>query len=239
MKMNFRFFLILTVLVVSVTGCRFNLTLEGNGDLVTEERLLSYFNEVNSGGNFRVNVIPGETNKVVIHAESNLLPYITTSVSGKELDIEVKGLHILDPSFPVVIDVETPLLKAACQSGSGELNAGEFQTTNFKVTESGSGNVTCKVDCETMEVNLSGSGQVVLEGSAAEGDFTISGSGSIAAYDFPVDVCKASISGSGCIYIHSLDILNASISGSGSVYYHGDPHVSYSISGSGRVTKGR
>ncbi|HPT32371.1 MAG TPA: head GIN domain-containing protein [Prolixibacteraceae bacterium] len=222
--MNFRFFLILTVLVVSVTGCRFNLTLEGNGDLVTEERLLSYFNEVNSGGNFRVNVIPGETNKVVIHAESNLLPYITTSVSGKELDIEVKGLHILDPSFPVVIDVETPLLKAACQSGSGELNAG---------------NVTCKVDCETMEVNLSGSGQVVLEGNAAEGDFTISGSGSIAAYDFPVDVCKASISGSGCIYIHSLDILNASISGSGSVYYHGDPHVSYSISGSGRVTKGR
>jgi len=227
------------VLVFAVTGCRFNLTIEGNGDPVTEERFLSFFNEVNAGGNFLVNVVPGETNKVTIRAESNLLPYISTSVSGKDLDIEVKGLHTLDPSSPIVVDVVTPSLKAIRQSGSGELHAGYFKADQFTVAESGSGNVSCDVDCETIEVNLSGSGNVLLEGSASQGDFSISGSGNISAYGFPVDICKSVISGSGSIYVHTLGFLNASISGSGTVYYHGDPRVSSTISGSGRVTKGK
>jgi hypothetical protein len=239
MKTKLTILLVVVTFALVLTGCRLNFTIEGNGDPVIEERFLPFFQEVNSGGNFRVNVVPGETNKVMIRAESNLLPYITTAVSGKELDIEVKGIHLLDPSVPIVIDVETPALKAARQSGSGELHAGNFRAEHFNVSLSGSGNVTCSADCLTMEGNLSGSGNIVLEGNAGEGEFSISGSGNISAYNFPVDVCKASISGSGCIYIHTLDILNANISGSGSVYYHGEPRISYSISGSGKVSKGK
>lgn len=239
--MKIRSFIPFTFIVLGLiaTGCNLNFTIEGNGDPVTEERDLPFFREVNSGGNFLVNITPGETNQLIIKAESNLLPYISTRVSGKILDIEVKGLHSLDPSVPIVIDVVTPALTAVRQSGSGEIQFGSFRADHFEIAESGSGNVTGIVDCRSMEVTVSGSGNVDLEGTAGQCTFTLSGSGNISGYRFPVEICNAVISGSGSIFVHTADFLQVNISGSGSVFYRGQPRVNYSISGSGRVIQQR
>jgi len=224
-------------LTLLTTGCFRSIKIEGNGDPVSENRTLTNFDKVYSSGSFLVNITPGDRYDVVVKAESNLLPYISTNVSRGALDIDVKGVHILDPSIPIEIEVVAPSLSAIRQSGSGEINAGSFKAVHFEILESGSGKVRSTVHSGTIGVTVSGSGLVILEGDASQADLIISGSGEISADDLLLTDCKADISGSGKMYINITRLLNANISGSGFIYYFGNPQLYVNISGSGRVIK--
>jgi hypothetical protein len=237
MRTSFLFFWAIICLSLLATGCFRSIKIEGNGDLLSENRQLVNFDKVYSSGSFLVNITHGDKYQVVVKAESNLLPYITTRVSRGDLDIDIKGIHILDPSMPIEIEVVTPSLSAIGQSGSGEINTGSFQAVHFEILNSGSGKVTSSVESGSVGVTVSGSGRVVMEGKATQADFMISGSGEISADDFLLSDCKADISGSGKMYINITRSLDANISGSGFIYYSGTPRVSVSISGSGRVIK--
>jgi hypothetical protein len=237
MKTNLLLLSSFIALSVLSTGCFRDLRIEGNGDPVSETRLLTNFDKVYSSGSFLVNITQGEKYQVIVRAESNLLPYISTKVSRGDLDIDVKGIHSLDPSIPIEIDIVTPSLSAVEQSGSGEINTGSFQTVYFEIVESGSGKIRSSVDCGSIGVIISGSGSVAVDGEAPEADFTISGSGKISADKLILSNCKAVISGSGNMYLNISKTLNANISGSGFIYYLGSPQLNVSVSGSGKVVK--
>jgi hypothetical protein len=237
MRTTFLLFCMVISLSILLTGCFRDLRIEGNGDPVSEYRLLTNFDKVYSSGSFIVNITPGDKYQVMVKAESNLLPYISTEVSRGNLDIDVKGIHSLDPSIPIEIDIVTPSLSAIEQSGSGEINAGSFEAVYFEIVESGSGKVRSSVDCGSIGVTVSGSGLVVLDGEGSQADFTISGSGEISADNFMITDCKAVVSGSGKMYVNIARSLNANISGSGFIYYLGNPQLSVTVSGSGKVIK--
>jgi hypothetical protein len=237
MKTNLILFCAFIALSLLSSGCFRDLRIEGNGDPVSETRLLTNFDKVYSSGSFLVNITPGEKYQVVVKAESNLLPYISTKVSRGDLEIDVKGIHSLDPSVPIEIDVVTPSLTAIGQSGSGEIEAGSFQAVYFEIVESGSGKVSSSVECGSIGVTVSGSGSVVLDGEASDADFTISGSGKITADKLLLTDCKAVVSGSGNMYLNITRLLNANISGSGFIYYLGSPTLNVTVSGSGKVIK--
>lgn len=222
-------------LLFTLSGCLGDLKLEGNGISASEERHTGNFQEVISTGSFIVNIAEGENCKVIVTAESNLLPYITTRVSSGKLEIGVRGIHILDPSLPVIVDIVMPSLTSVTLSGSGEINTGHFSVAHFEILESGSGVIRTDVESETTKLTLSGSGTISLEGNTSRCDFLISGSGVVSAYNFQTSECHATVSGSGHMYINTSDLLNVNISGSGTIYYKGNPLVYSNISGSGKV----
>ncbi|MDP3432281.1 MAG: head GIN domain-containing protein [Bacteroidota bacterium] len=222
-------------LLFGTSSCVDELFLEGNGNLRTESRGASGFEEITSSGDFDVTIVPGSSYSVEVSAESNLLSYIETDVVGKTLKIRTRGVHSLRLNYPIEVYITTPVLNGLALSGSGIIKTGSFLSDDFKIAISGSGDIDTEISTDKMKVSISGSGTVFLEGDATETEFVVSGSGKIKAYNFPHRYCQATISGSGDMYVNASHTIDARISGSGRVFYINHPVIHTSISGSGEV----
>jgi len=217
------------------TSCIDEFTIRGNGIEASEDRLTSEFNELKSSGSFDVQVINGDDYEVVVNAESNIIPYIETYVTGSTLHLDIRGLHNINNHLPMQVIVTTPQMKSIKQSGSGKIVADYFETGEMELFVSGSGSITTSVNAAVVNAGISGSGKIIISGTASDANFNISGSGRIDSYDLNTQYCDAHISGSGSIFVSASDIIRATISGSGNVFYIGNPDIETHVSGSGRV----
>ncbi len=152
--------------------------------------------------------------------------------STNDLELKVSGSGSIDVEAEVKGQLEADV------SGSGDLTIkGACQSVESAVSGSGKVNVTATVSGK-VEVSVSGSGKVVASGTAQQIKATISGSGKVVAADLEVSKCEVRISGSGDVEINVKEALDANISGSGSVTYKGNPsQVNSHSSGSGHVRK--
>ena len=242
----------MSVIILWNTGCRKFPFLEGNGNVTTETRTTVSFNKIENQGEFNVYYVHDTVFRVVIKAESNLIPYIRTIVHGNTLEIDSR--ENLNPNDAMKIWVHTPTLVGVKLSGSGLINAesvtaanfevilsgsgyvyGDAITGHFKSTLSGSGEIDFDLNSEITSAVLSGSGRIKLSGESPTADYIISGSGTIDAVNLQLNECIAKISGSGNIYTSVSDYLNVTISGSGNLYYFGYPDIDSNITGSGSV----
>lgn len=246
--------LIATVILV-ISGCYNNRCIRGNDIVVTEYRNVGYFNSISSEGSFDVYIVQDTIEEVIIEAESNLMPYISTQVKGSTLILSERSNTCINNHFPIKVTVKCRDINELALTGSGIIYGNtDIITSSLRIDLTGSGNIDLNVEAANIEayipgsgvislgvmsnqveVRISGSGALNLWGEAERSDLWISGSGSINAYGLNVNTCYASISGSGSMYVYVNDLLDASISGSGSVYYKGHPNVTANITGSGSV----
>lgn len=227
----------LVLLLFSATSCIDDLIIRGNGIEVSEARLTNHFSKVKSEGDFDVHISPGAEYDILIEAESNLIPYIETNVTGNTLRIHTQGLRNLRNQLPMKVFITTPYIEAITQSGSGIITTGYFEGEHFNATVSGSGIIETALDADQVDGVVSGSGSLYLSGAATNAGFLISGSGKIDAWDLSLSSCEATISGSGSSWVNARRFLKANISGSGNVFYSGTPAVEAHISGSGNVIR--
>lgn len=230
-------FAVTTALLLFVaTSCIDEMFISGNGKLQSETRVTAGgFNEVISSGDFEVTVTPSDSYSVEVSAESNLLPYIETDVSGHKLKVHTRGIHALRNHFPIQVSIGSPVLKGLTLSGSGTIHTGNYASDHFSITLSGSGKINTQISTDDIDALVSGSGILILQGNAASAHYTISGSGKIKSYELAQNNCAVTISGSGDAFVNVTQTLNANISGSGRVYFVGNPAIRTSISGSGSV----
>lgn len=212
---------------------------EGNGNVVTQDRTVEAFTELTNSGSFDVILTDGSQRAVKVEAEENLQPYIVTEVKGDLLAIHGKMGVNIQSHKKIRIFVTATGLTAVRQSGSGniktenQLKAGK----NFEISSSGSGNTDIDVITSNMEASLSGSGNMHLRGETKELNSKISGSGNIKAKDLKSEITSVKISGSGNAEVVATRTLDSKISGSGGVSYWGDAQVESKTVGSGRVKK--
>jgi len=228
--------LTLIALMLATTGC-VRERIEGNYNLVTEERDSQSFSEVNSKGSFRVVIIPDDATWIEVSAESNVLPYVETWSNGTTLTVEYRNGYNIREHYTVEVLLHTPVLESIRLSGSGKVESGSYTCDQADIQLSGSGNIDCAFIADDLNANVSGSGNLNIEGIARNSDLKISGSGKIDARSLNQQHCQANISGSGNIRTMVSETLEAWISGSGSVYYLGDPVVTAHITGSGKVVQ--
>lgn len=228
--------LALIALVLLMSGC-VSERIEGNRDLITQDRPSQPFSEVVSSGSFSVKIIPSDETRIEVNGESNVLPYLSTYSNGTTLTIKYNDGYNIYEHYPVEIFLYTDVLNAVSLSGSGTVDCGFFESNEMYLNISGSGGITGDFETENLEAVISGSGNMNLAGYSNTGLFTISGSGNINAQNLDLEHCSANISGSGNINTYVIKTLDATISGSGSIFYYGNPVVKTHISGSGNVVK--
>jgi hypothetical protein len=187
----------------------------GSGVAASEPRPLPSFTAVDVTGSNVVTVLVGAPQRVVVHADDNLLRRVTTAVRQERLSIGSRGSF--ESSAPMRVDVSVPALTSVTLSGSG----------------------TVRVDgigADTFSVELPGSGTIELTGTTARLTATIGGSGAIRAVGLAAGGVVARISGTGSIQVTVTDALDATIDGTGSIVYAGEPsHVARSITGTGSI----
>ncbi|MFN7964767.1 MAG: head GIN domain-containing protein [Acidobacteriota bacterium] len=202
------------------TGCGFaSLALKhvsGSGKVVEETRTVSSFSKIESAGSTDVVVTIGSPQRVVIKADDNILPLITTTVSDNALSIGSRGNYSTRNAVQVLVTM--PSLTSLELAGSGAANINGLQEQGFEASLSGSGDITATGTTTSLKVSIAGSGDVHLFGLIAQHG-------------------EVSVTGSGNVEVHVSESLQASVMGSGDIVYDGAPEkLERRVIGSGEIT---
>jgi hypothetical protein len=210
--------MILAAIVVGpVAGCsRGGSGVRGSGTVKTESRAVAGFTHVTLAGEGDVTITQSGTESLTVEADDNLLPLITSTVSGPDLTLTTKGS--VQPTKRIHYTVTVKDFSGFDLSGAGNATATQINATAIKVV-------------------LSGAGDAKISGQTQSEDVTIAGAGNYQAPELASKTGKVSLNGAGNAVVKVSDALDVRISGVGNLEYIGDPKVTQSISGVGSVRK--
>lgn len=230
--------LLLVAVAVAVSACQIGplRLVNGSGNLQTERRAVSDFDEVEVRGDGLLVIEQGTTEALTIEAEDNLLPLLTADVRGKRLILGKDEDTTLRATKPIRYRLTVRNLQTIRVSGSAGVEAAKFQADRLTIEISGSGDVAIgQLSTAALTVEVSGSGNLDLAGTATTQDVTISGSSDYRAEDLASKTATVVVSGSGNATVRVSDSLTARVGGSGDIAYIGTPQVSQKVSGSGEI----
>lgn len=210
----------------------------GSGNVVTEQRQVSDFDEVALRGIGNLYLKQGDEESLTIEAEDNIIPAIRTEVHGRRLEIghERGAWRNIRPTKPLNFYLTVKELHEVELSGSGSIEAEMLRTDSLTVSISGSGDARIEqIEGDELATRISGSGSLRAAGRVTRQTITISGSGDYRADDLVTETCSVTVSGSGHADLRVAEKLDVVISGAGSIRYIGSPSIHKVVSGSGRI----
>ncbi len=221
-----------------LAGCGLGLVV-GSGNTVNEEREISGVKGVALAFVGDLRITQGDEEKLLITADDNVLPLITTEVKDGVLTIGSKSTL----GIPVVNNLHYDLtvrdLNSLQLSGTGNAEMNGLNTGDLSVGVSGAGNLSIKgLQADRVTANLSGVGNLALSGKANRQTIGLSGAGSYSGGDLETGSTTVTLSGLGGATVWATESLNATISGAGNVEYYGSPDVKSTVSGLGDVSPG-
>jgi hypothetical protein len=208
--------LLLAALAVSACSIVSDRVVVGSGVMATETRPLEGVTGVSleTVGNGRITV--GNEESIVIEAESNLLPLITTRVDRGTLRIAVGPRDGILPTETIRYTITVSRVDRLVLSGAGNLDVIDLGNDELDVDLPGSGNINVSGQVERLQVDITGAGNVDTAALAAD------------------DVSVA-VSGAGSATVWARATLDATVTGVGTIRYWGEPVVSEDVSGVGQI----
>lgn len=209
----------------------------GNGDMTTKYRTTDDYDGVSVGGSFDVILVKGKEGKIKIEAESNLMPYIVTTVERGILKVKFRKNTNVNITRDLVVTVPVREIEKVALGGSGKIESDfVLNSEDFKISLSGSGDIDLNLNARNTSTSIAGSGDIRLKGKSNYLKCSVTGSGSIKAYNYNANEVKSTVTGSGNIKVSVRNKIKATIVGSGNIYYKGNPkHVDSKSVGSGDV----
>lgn len=227
-----RLFIVL-IFLFSLASCHWVCT-EGKGPLESDKRSIDGAKSIALNLDAEVTVIKGERPVINIQAHENLIPKITTDVSGGQLEISSDGCLSSDERIRILVTL--PELEGLTVNGSGDFYVSDtFAVKDVELEIRGSGNINAKFVAAQIESSIKGSGSILLAGSANKQDIGIYGSGSVNAQSMPCNEATIKVNGSGDTWVYAIQNLDIKVNGSGTAHYKGKPSVRTQINGSGKV----
>ncbi len=208
----------------------------GNGDIETAEIKVEPFTQINLGGIYEVELIPGKKPLVVIETDENLIPYINVEVFDDMLNIN--NVHNIKATRGILIRVFYQELTRIHSSGASKISNNEpVKAKNLKIGLSGSGTIRLEIDASFVDVSMSGAGLITLSGKAETLEGRLSGAGMLDAVELETNHCKLNLSGIGGAEVWATDMLEASVSGIGGIKFKGHPKViERQVTGLGKIS---
>lgn len=206
----------------------------GSGDVIEEVRELESFDRISLKCSADVYIKRGETQRVAVLCDDNLLDNVLTQVRGDRLVIDIKGS--IWTREGIELEIIAPSLTRIDVSGSGNVIVEDVKEKQFEIRVSGSGDIDVEGELGVVEISVSGSGDIDLDGTAEEIAVRISGSGDVDARSLRTRIADVRIVGSGDVAVYASELFDGTISGSGDIYVYGDPPDTYENSrGSGDI----
>ena len=234
--------------------------IRGNGDVITIEENMSQFDGLSVHSVFDVTIHHSDTYKVIIEAESNIMPYIITEVKGKTLTLKMKPKVCFNSFKDIRVAVYCKNLEEIQSSGAGNIFAEEIICINkLDISTSGASDIeiTKINECKNIKLGISGSGKIKIGNAVCDAcDIKLSGAGNCNVNDLITKDLNAVISGAGDIslagecnsaevklsgagkysaYDFTTDKYNINISGAGDAMLTVNEELKVRISGVGNV----
>jgi hypothetical protein len=186
----------------------------GDGIIKTENRTIGDFSALSAEGAYKVVWTAGKP-ALTISADQNLLPLITTEVSGGTL--RIRSDQPLSPTREITVTVSGAGLTAVRLNGHVHFAAHEISGDNFKLESAGATDIN-------------------LDGTVANFEGMLTGASHVSAKSLKTKTSRLSLLGATDAHVSVSDALKVSIMGAGSVTYSGNPSsVEKKITGQGSV----
>lgn len=208
----------------------------GSGPLVPNQRMLTEFSEIETEGAISYTIRQGETQSVIVNAQADAQPILTTTVKGGKLSVATtKGQ--LNDNAGTNIEITVRELSSISANGSGRIDVMGFDNgKKLDIDADGSGTIDLTdVRFENLDITSDGSGTVTVVGRGDELSIATDGSGSVNAADYDANEVSVTSKGSGDVRVSASSDLNIKLNGSGNVYYKGNPKLSLEDKGSGEA----
>jgi hypothetical protein len=232
--------LIFIVFSVTFSSCDFinKKGIKGNGHVVTETRNISAFNKLRISGVFDVIIEQGESQKLVIETDENILPLIKSNVKDSVLLLTLSEDSSYYNSTKLTIHVTIKNIEQLDVVGVNGVKSVPLQLHEFVLHNKGVGNTNLNLSCHHFQAKLDGVGNVTLTGNADSAAIVNSGVGNLYANQFITQQLKIINSGVGNAEVNAQQQINISNTGIGNINYTGNAKVNMvKDDGIGKVIK--
>ena len=188
---------------------------QGSGKVKQEERTLAPFSSVRINLAADVTVTKGANPASTITADDNILPLITTQVSGGVLTIS--NSKSFASNTQLLVQITAPSLSSLVVDGAGDVNL--------------SG-----VDEKTLELVTRGSGALRASGQVDALTARLEGAGDMGLFELQTHSAEVLLNGAGTIQVSASETFSGAIEGSGDILVHGHPRMVRSVvNGAGSI----
>ena len=206
-----------------LAGCGLR-TITGSGNVVTQEETITGFDKVDISHSFEVAISQGDTFKVVIRVDDNIVRYLRVVKVGNTLRIGLKRNPPNVRSATLEAEVTMPELTGLDLSGASDVTITGFSSAQALVVDlSGSSHLQGDIKAGDVRFDLSGSSETILTGSAQNVRINASGSSEVDLADFSVVDANVDASAGSEVTVNPSGRLDVDASGASHVYYLGSP----------------
>lgn len=191
-------------------------TVTGSDKTATESREVSGFSGVRLDGAGQLTIKQGDTESLSITADDNLLPYLTSEVSGQTLVLGIKSGTRISTSNKIVYQVTAKTLNAIDIEGGAEVDAQG-------------------INADSLAVTLKGGATLKVAGKVSQQSVTFDGGGNYDGQALDSETAQVTCKGAGLIVVRVSKTLDVKIDGAAVVEYIGSPQVTKSVTGLGIV----
>lgn len=211
-------------------------TVNGNGDVQSQDREVSNFSGIKVSGAYTIYLSQNNECSLRVVADENIQKVIKTEVINDVLYI--KNETSIRNAKKMELYIGFKYLRFIKANGAISLkNEKELKFDELKIEINGASSAKLELLANKLSIDNSGASSIYLKGKANELNIDISGAGSVNALDLKVSEARVDISGVGSGKVYVEDKLRVSISGIGSVKYKGDPTVTSDVSFLGVIKK--
>jgi len=168
----------------------------GSGNLATEKRDVTDFQEIEVGGVFEVEIVAQKDFSVEIEADDNLLYLIKTEVSGGVLRLETE--KIISTKNAIRVRISAPNIENLNVSGASKVSLANLRNENLQIDSSGASKITVAGETENLTVDVSGASKIDAENLKSE-NASIDASGASKVSVFVANELKSDASGASSI----------------------------------------
>ncbi len=213
-----RYLALLFLLVVFTGGCHvINDQVIGSGVRQTQQRQLGTFTSISMNGAFDIDVTCQKSQQSFeIEGDDNLLPLVTTEVSGNVLYI--KSNKSFSTRDPIKIRISVANLDGISTNGAGTIEVANLKNDKFEIDTNGA--TTFRVGGETKLI-----------------DIDTNGAGKIDAHRLRAARGVVDAKGVARVDVNVTEQLDVTVSGPSHVIYRGDPVLNKTVHGPGSVEK--
>lgn len=211
---------------------------KGNGDVIDQVRKVKAFTSVSSSNAIKVELVKGDSPKVIVRTDSNLQDHIKTEIRGSELKVYVKG-NIRKYSEMTVFVTFTKLEGVKSSSASDIICKDEIVAEEFSVRASSASSVSLKnLQAKEVEVDVSSAASIKVAGRCEYLDVEASSAADANLYDLEANRVEADASSAADIRIYTNSSLEANASSGADITYKGSPkHLEIEESSGGDISK--
>jgi hypothetical protein len=211
------------LILIAFSSCVFmGPSIKGNGNVVEQNRKTRDFSKIEVSRGMNVYISQGETHKIVVKADENLLDAIETENEGDVLIIRATQNIRSATSKKVFITVPN-LEEIEASSGSNIFSETKLVFRDLTVSTSSGSNVKLEINSEKSEFSSSSGSNINLQGTTTSFKAKSSSGSNIKAEELTAENCDTEASSGSNIWITAKNDFSGDVSSGANIFVYGNP----------------